>query len=169
MPANIEVKARVHDFNQVRNKAEILSDTPCQDIPQEDTFFNCLDGRLKLRQLSSDYGQLVYYRREDVAGPKHSDYAIFETSNPARLKAILSQAYGIRGVVSKVRHLYMVGQTRIHLDEVQGLGQFVELEVVLKPGQTDVEGQAIAEALMRKLGIKDQDLIASAYVDLLET
>ncbi len=169
MPVNIEIKAHTNDFDGLRNKAEQLSDTPCQVIPQEDIFFNCPRGRIKLRQLSAQHGQLVYYERQDMSGPKHSDYHIFETTDPAGLKWILSQAYGVRGVIKKVRFLYMVGQTRIHLDEVEGLGQFVELEVVLRPEQSDADGQAIAEALMSKLDIEDQDLIASAYLDLIES
>ena len=168
MPANIEIKARVHDFQALKHKAEQLSDTPCQVIPQEDTFFNCSNGRLKLRVLTPQHGQLVYYHRQDVTGPKHSEYQIFETDNPAGLKVILAEAYGVRGVVSKVRYLYMVGQTRIHLDDVAGLGKFMELEVVLQPDQTDEEGQAIAEELMKKLGVLEGDLIDSAYMDLME-
>jgi predicted adenylyl cyclase CyaB len=78
-------------------------------------------------------------------------------------------AYGIRGVVKKNRYLYMVGQTRIHLDEVEGLGHFMELEVVMREGQSDAEGQAIAEDLMRRLGIREDALIEGAYMDLLET
>jgi predicted adenylyl cyclase CyaB len=168
MPINIEIKARVHAFADLQRKAEQLSEAPCQVIPQEDTFFNCPHGRIKLRELGPQRGQLVYYLREDVSGPKRSDYKIFETDRPADLKLILSQAYGVRGVVSKVRYLYMVGQTRIHLDDVRGLGQFMELEVVLRPDQTDEQGQAIAEDLMRKLGILEGDLIDSAYMDLME-
>lgn len=168
MPVNIEIKARVHDFADLKHRAEMLSDTPCQVIPQEDTFFNCRLGRLKLRELGSNQAQLVYYLRQDISGPKHSDYKIFATEDPAGLKLILSQAYGIRGVISKVRYLYMLGQTRIHLDDVKGLGKFMELEVVLRPGQTDAEGQAIAEDLMHKLGIQESDLIETAYMDMLE-
>jgi len=168
MPANIEIKARVTDFDSLKQAAEWLSDTPCQVIPQVDTFFNCSHGRIKLRELSPQCGQLVYYLRQDIVGPKHSEYKIFETDDPAALKLILSQAFGVRGVVSKVRYLYLVGQARIHLDDVLGLGKFMELEVVLQPGQTDVEGQAIAENLMKRLGIKDKDLIDSAYMDLME-
>jgi predicted adenylyl cyclase CyaB len=168
MPANIEIKARVHDFVALQHKVEHLSDAPCQVIPQEDTFFNCPHGRIKLRELSPQYGQLVYYLRKDAAGPKHSDYKIFETDNPTELKLILAQAYGMRGVVSKVRYLYMVGQTRIHLDDVLGLGKFIELEVVLRPDQTDEQGQAIALDLMRKLSIQETDLIEGAYLDLIE-
>jgi predicted adenylyl cyclase CyaB len=168
MPANIEIKAQVKDFEKLQNAAAQLSDTPCQVIPQVDTFFNCLQGRLKLRELGAHRGQLIYYQRQDVSGPKHSEYMIHETNDPDGLKSILAQAYGVRGIVNKIRHLYFVGQTRIHLDEVKGLGNFIELEVVLQPGQTNAEGQAIAENLMRRLGIMDRDLIASAYVDLLE-
>ncbi len=168
MPVNIEIKARVNDFAGLQRKAEQLSDTPCQVIPQEDTFFNCPVGRIKLRELGPQHGQLVYYLRQDISGPKHSDYKIFTTDDPADLKLILAQAYGIRGVISKVRYLYMVGQTRIHLDDVKGLGKFMELEVVLLHGQTDAEGQAIAEDLMDKLGIQECDLIEAAYIDLLE-
>jgi predicted adenylyl cyclase CyaB len=167
MPANIEIKARTGDFEALRLRAEQLSDTPCQVIPQEDIFFNCPNGRIKLRLLGAELGQLVYYRRPDVSGPKHSEYMIFETKNPASLKSILSEAYGVRGVVSKIRYLYLVGQTRIHLDDVQGLGKFMELEVVLRPEQTDDEGQAIAEDLMHKLGIQPVDLIDGAYMDMM--
>jgi predicted adenylyl cyclase CyaB len=109
----------------------------------------------------------VYYVRQDVAGPKHSEYQIFNTTDPAGLKQILVQAFGVLGVVTKVRYLYLAGQTRIHLDDVQGLGKFMELEVVLRPGQSDTEGQAIANDLMDKLGIQQADLIEGAYMDLL--
>jgi predicted adenylyl cyclase CyaB len=168
MPANIEIKARVRDFEIIKQAATNLSDTPCQVILQEDTFFNCPGGRLKLRALGAHLGQLIYYQRPDVTGPKHSDYSIYETNDPAQLKRILEEAYGVRGVVSKTRYLYLVGQTRIHLDDVQGLGKFLELEVVLQPGQMDAEGQAIAEKLINKLGIEATDLIDSAYIDLIE-
>ncbi len=168
MAINIEIKARVHDFAALRLKAEWLSETTCQIIAQEDTFFNCPNGRLKLRELDTDRGQLVYYQRADVAGPKHSDYQIYETNQPSGLKQVLTQAYGKRGVVSKVRYLYMLGQTRIHLDVVEGLGEFIELEVVLQPGQTDSQGEAIANQLMQQLGIDAKDLVEDAYIDLLE-
>ena len=68
----------------------------------------------------------------------------------------------------KTRYLYLVGQTRIHLDDVEGLGQFMELEVVLEEGQSDADGQRIAEVLMSALGVESEDLIDGAYMDLLE-
>jgi predicted adenylyl cyclase CyaB len=167
MPANIEIKARVHDFASLQQKAEHLSVAPCQVITQDDTFFRCPQGRIKLRELGPQRGQLVYYVREDISGPKHSEYKIFETNDPASLKLILTEAFGVCGVISKTRYLYMAGQTRIHLDDVKGLGKFMELEVVLRPDQTDAEGQAIAENLMQQLGIQEGDLIETAYMDML--
>jgi predicted adenylyl cyclase CyaB len=169
MPANIEIKARVKDFKGLKIRAESLSDTPLQVIPQEDTFFIIPKGRLKLRALAPDHAQLVWYARADDTGPKRSDYQIHETSAPESLKSILSLALGTRGVVRKTRYLYLVGQTRIHLDDVEGLGYFMELEVVMRPEQSDKEGQAIAEDLMRKLGIDSTDLLDGAYMDMIET
>ncbi len=168
MPANIEIKARLSDPPGLRRRAEALSDSPVQVIPQEDIFFQVPHGRLKLRLLRPDRGQLVYYERDDTAGPKRSNYLIAETADPSALKAALSAALGVRGIVRKTRSLYLVGQTRIHVDEVEGLGEFMELEVVLRLGQTDSEGQAVAAELMAKLGVPESDLLEGAYLDLLE-
>ena len=169
MPANIEIKARVRNWVEFKSRAEKLSDTPVEVIPQEDTFFNVPRGRLKLRVLAQGRAQLIYYTRPDQEGPKRSDYEVFETQDPEVLKSILGRAYGIRGVVRKTRYLCLVGQTRVHLDDVEGLGQFMELEVVLREGQGDAEGRKIAEDLMASLGVERSDLIEDAYMDLLES
>jgi adenylate cyclase class IV len=168
MPANIEIKARARDFAGLRRRAEALSDGPVEIIPQVDTFFYTPAGRLKLREFGPARAQLVYYARSDGSGPKRSDYHLFETTDPENLKAVLMPALGVRGIVRKTRYLYMVGQTRVHLDDVDGLGQFVELEVVLSAGQSDLEGQALAEKLMRELGILEEDLLQGAYMDMLD-
>ncbi|MGA2490340.1 MAG: class IV adenylate cyclase [Anaerolineales bacterium] len=168
MPTNIEIKASIKDFADLRRRAEALSDTPVQVIPQEDTFFHTPKGRLKLRLLRTDFAQLVYYDRPDQNGPKRSNYHIYETHDPEGLKTALSLALGVRGVVRKRRYLYLAGQTRIHLDDVEGLGQFMELEVVLREGQSDTEGQSIAEDMMTRLGVRKEDLLEGAYIDLLE-
>jgi len=168
MPSNIEIKARIRDFTDIKSRAEKLSDTPVEVIPQEDIFFNTLQGRLKLRILASDRAQLIYYTRPDQEGPKRSDYHISHTPDPENLKRVLELAYGIRGVVKKTRYLYLVGQTRVHLDDVEGLGQFMELEVVMRDGQGDAEGEKIADRLMVSLGVERSDLLEGAYMDLLE-
>ncbi len=168
MPSNIEIKARVRDFEELRLRAAALSDTPCEVIPQVDTFFVTPRGRLKLRELQGRPAQLIYYERSDQDGPKRSNYHIHETHDPAGLKQTLSLAYGIRGEVRKTRYLYLAGQTRIHVDDVQGLGQFMELEVVLAEGQAEAEGERIARDLMKRLGVLPVDLLEGAYMDMLE-
>jgi len=168
MPANIEIKARARDFEGIRSRAEKLNDTAVEVIPQEDIFFNVPQGRLKLRVLAPDHGELIYYTRPDQEGPKRSDYHIARTSDPEDLKRVLELAYGIRGIVKKTRYLYLVGQTRVHLDDVDGLGQFMELEVVMREGQSDTEGEEIADSLMTNLGVERSDLIDGAYMDLIE-
>ncbi|HKI52756.1 MAG TPA: class IV adenylate cyclase [Anaerolineales bacterium] len=168
MPANIEIKARARDFTGIKTRAEKLSDTPVEVIPQEDVFFNVPQGRLKLRILAPDNAQLIYYTRPNQEGPKRSDYHIAYTSDPDNLKRVLELAYGFRGVVKKTRYLYLIGQTRIHLDDVEGLGYFMELEVVMKAGQSDAEAQEIAENLMTSLGVERSDLLEGAYMDLIE-
>lgn len=167
MPSNIEIKAHARNFEEIKSRAGKISDVPVEVIPQEDIFFTTPQGRLKLRILD-DHGQLIYYTRSDQEGPKRSDYHIARTTDPQNLKRVLELAYGIRGLVRKTRYLYLTGQTRIHLDDVVGLGQFMELEVVLEEGQDDAEGQKIAEELMSALGVESGDLIDGAYMDLLE-
>ncbi len=168
MPANIEIKARVLDPIVLRQRAEQLSDSPVEVMTQVDTFFYTQRGRLKLRELGPAPAQLIFYSRPDATGPKRSDYSIFLTEQPAALKEMLSRALGVRGVVRKTRLLYLVGQTRIHLDEVEGLGHFLELEVVLREGQGEDEGQAIAWDVMRRLGVGAEALLEGAYIDLME-
>jgi adenylate cyclase class IV len=168
MPTNIEIKARARDFSTLKRRAEELSDSPAQIIAQTDTFFLTDTGRLKLREPGDGAAQLIYYERTDEGGPKRSDYHLFETVDPVPLKSVLSRALGVRGTVNKVRTLYLVGQTRVHLDQVENLGQFLELEVVLGPDQTEEEGRAIAVRLVAELGLETRDLLEGAYIDLLE-
>jgi len=83
------------------------------------------------------------------------------------LRTLLAAALDETVIVKKKREVFLVGQTRIHLDEVDELGTFVELEVVLNPGQSAAEGQQIVADLMQKLGIEEADLVSRAYADLL--
>uniref|UniRef100_W5NJ96 Si:ch211-156b7.4 n=1 Tax=Lepisosteus oculatus TaxID=7918 RepID=W5NJ96_LEPOC len=167
MPSNVEIKAAVHDLEQLIQKAKLLSNSEGTTILQQDTFFSVPNGRLKLRNLMNGTGQLIFYERPDVDGPKLSNYSISVTNDPDGLKKVLSDALGVKGTVKKERHLYMVGQTRVHVDTVEGLGHFMELEVVLNDGQTEEEGEAIAHKLMNELGVRKEDLIVGAYMDLL--
>lgn len=168
MPRNVEIKARLRDPEAVRRRAERLSDAPAVFLDQEDTFFRIPEGRFKLRTFPGGRGELIYYRRRDEAGPTTSEYFVHRTQDPGTLCDLLARACGIRAVVRKRRTLYLAGRTRIHLDDVEGLGSFLELEVVLEDAMESEEGAAIADELLDRLGVPAEDRVACAYVDLLE-
>lgn len=167
MPRNVEIKARVRDLQAVRSIAERLAGTPATLLLQEDTFFHIPAGRLKLRVLGPDEAQLIFYDRPDQTGPKTSYYAVAPVVDAPALKAVLTSALGVRGTVRKKRWLCMVGRTRVHLDEVEGLGSFLELEVMLDPDEDEEAGRKTANGLMEALGVQPEDLIDGAYMDLL--
>lgn len=167
MGHNIEIKARVGDPVAMRRLVASIAERGPEVLHQEDLFFPCRDGRLKLRTLAPDRGELIHYHRPDCREPRESDYLIAATAEPERLGALLTRALGCRAMVRKVRTLYHVGATRIHLDEVEGLGSFVELETVLSPGRSRDDGRRETDRLMDRLGITPDDLVATAYIDLL--
>uniref|UniRef100_A0A4W3GI72 Si:ch211-156b7.4 n=1 Tax=Callorhinchus milii TaxID=7868 RepID=A0A4W3GI72_CALMI len=167
MPRNVEIKARVRAAEPLVENAKRLSCSEGTLILQEDVFFNVPEGRLKLRDLKDGSGQLIFYQRPDLGGPKLSDYSISPTADPQGLKKVLIAALGVNGKVTKERQLFLIGQTRVHVDEVSGLGSFVELEVVMNDDQSEEEGAAIAERLMVELGIHREDLLTGAYVDMI--
>ncbi len=167
MARNIEIKARVGSISALARKvAGIASEGPVE-ILQDDTFFRCEAGRLKLRAFADGTGQLIFYRRENQSGPKESFYQLTRTDEPDSLRETLSLAYGQSGRVRKHRTLFIVGKTRVHLDRVEGLGEFLELEVVLGDGEATEAGVEEADDLMERLGVLPTDLIEGAYVDLL--
>jgi predicted adenylyl cyclase CyaB len=167
VPRNVEIKARVRDLKALLAAVKAIADGEAELLLQDDTFFSSPRGRLKLRVLADGMGELIAYRRPDVGGPRESRFAKAPVTDPASLAAVLDSALGATGVVRKRRTLYRHGQTRIHLDEVEGLGTFLELEVELGDEQPTGEGERIARALMGRLGIGEDDLVAAAYVDLL--
>ena len=169
VPSNIEIKARVGDLDTIRALVEPLADHSVEALTQEDIFFTAPSGRLKLRILGENRAELIYYERENAAGPKPSHYLIAPTTDPEALRVILTSVLQVVGVVRKRRWLYLVGQTRVHLDEVEGLGKFVELEVVLLDDQPEAEGVGIAHDLMTRLGISREQLVEAAYIDLLKS
>lgn len=168
MSRNVEIKARVTDLAALTGRVQTIANDGPMVIDQEDTFFLSATGRLKLRKFSDSKGELIYYERPDHHEPAECRYLRVETSTPEAVHDILSRALGVRGVVRKRRTLYLSGQTRIHLDDVEQLGHYVELEVVLSGGQEAEYGAAVARDLMRKLRIAGADLVEEAYIDLLE-
>jgi adenylate cyclase class IV len=167
MARNIEIKASIASVEALLQAAAAIADEGPVTILQDDTFFNCSTGRLKLRQFSATEGELIFYRRADQQGPKESFYLRSPTSAPALLREALALAYGVAGQVRKQRILFLAGRTRIHLDRVEGLGDYLELEVVLEEDETAPAGEQEALALMRSLGVETSQLIDVAYADLL--
>jgi predicted adenylyl cyclase CyaB len=168
MPSNIEIKAILRDRAAAESIAAGLSNGKPLILQQIDVFFQSPDGRLKLRILKPDSGELIRYERANLPEVRLSHYAIARTPDPEILLDILTKTLGQAGIVKKTRHLYLVGQTRVHIDAVEELGDFLELEVVLRPGQSETEGRQIALELLAKFSIEKSDLLADAYVDLIE-
>lgn len=168
MARNVEIKARVPDAKKMAERAARVADEGPWEIQQDDTFFGCEDGRLKLRDFGNGNGELIFYRRPGQAGPGQSEYRITPTEDPEGLRAVLTDAFGIVGRVRKRRILYLAGRTRIHLDRVEGLGDFLELEVVLSDDEPARVGEGEAQFLMECLHVAEEDLVDVAYVDLIE-
>ncbi len=167
MARNIEIKARIARIEDLLPRAQALAGGAAPElIEQDDSFFTVPQGRLKLRQFADGSAELIHYHRADHAEAKASDYVRVPAPDPAALREALTRACGLQGRVRKQRWLLLAGQTRIHLDRVQGLGDFMELEVVLRPGQSDADGTAVAEALMQSLGLADAQRLAGSYLDL---
>ena len=157
---NLEIKARDPDSQRSLERALALGAEDCGEITQRDTYFGRTAGRLKLREQSPGDAELIEYRRPDDAGPRVSDYRLVPVSDPDALREALDAALGTLVVVEKRRRLLLWEGVRIHLDEVEGLGSFVELEA------TDGD-PAKVERLRTELDIPDERLIAGSYSDLL--
>jgi adenylate cyclase class IV len=166
MPRNIEIKARIHSVEAVLPRARALADGDAVLIEQDDTFYRVPHGRLKLRRFADGSAELIHYERADTADAKASDYVRVPVADATALHEALRRGCGLVGRVRKQRQLLLAGRTRIHLDRVEQLGDFIELEVVLEDGQSDADGTAIAEALMVQLGLASAPRIAGAYLDL---
>ena len=168
MARNIEIKARIENIDALAAKVAGMADQGPIEIFQDDTFFTCPNVRMKLRTFSADKAELIFYQRPNQAGPKESVYSISPITSPDKTREVLSQAYGQTGRVRKHRTLFIIGRTRVHLDRVEGLGEFMELEVVLAENESTESGVIAANELLHKLGISPDALIEEAYVDLLK-
>ncbi|MFC1483975.1 class IV adenylate cyclase [Candidatus Neomarinimicrobiota bacterium] len=167
MARNVEIKARIEDLATTRQLVAEVAGAEPEILSQVDTYFNVETGRLKLREFSDTEADLIYYLRPDACGPTESHYQRVSISEPQSLRELLTGALGVCGEIRKRRHVYLVGRTRVHLDEVEGLGYFMELEVVLEGEEPTDVGVAEAQRLMRSFGVPEDALVADAYVDLL--
>jgi predicted adenylyl cyclase CyaB len=167
MSRNIEIKARIENVATLTPRVAALASEGPLEIAQDDTFFACDTGRLKLRAFSNDAGELIFYQRANEPGPRESFYLRSPTTSPETLRESLSLAYGQIGRVRKYRTLFLVGRTRVHLDRVEDLGHFLELEVMLVDDEPAEQGVREAGQLMEQLGIQAGQLVEGAYLDLM--
>lgn len=166
MNRNVEIKARAEDPIQLELELRRRCAEPVV-LMQRDTFFRCASGRLKLREEGTT-AELIFYSRSSDLQARESRYWRCSISDTSGSLALFTSAFGVDGIVQKKRLVFHVGQTRVHLDSVDNLGMFVELEVVLSEFQTVGDGKQIAADLMKELDISPGDLIGPAYLDLIK-
>jgi homotetrameric cytidine deaminase len=161
---NLEIKARDADPRRSLEQALALDADDRGEIVQRDTYFAGARWRLKLREQDPGQTELIQYRRADEAGPRTSEYRVVPVGESDALREALDAALGTLVVVEKRRRLLLWDGVRIHLDEVEGLGSFVELEALAEAGG-DLEAKV--ERLRGELEIGDDSLVAQSYSDLL--
>ena len=177
---NLELKARCPDLAAAHRAARRLGAADGGVLQQRDTYFRVpvgpslagsaglslagSAGRLKLREMG-ERAELIFYSRDESGADRWSDYRVAPVSDPAALSTLLGAALGVRGVVAKRRHLYLWRNCRIHLDDVDSLGTFLEFEVLSRGDQED--DRARLSALMASFAIAPGATIPVSYADLL--
>lgn len=165
--ANVEIKARCPDPAAARRAAASVATERVGLDRQVDTYFRTREGRLKLRESSLSGGQLVPYLRPDAGAARRSDYRVVPVDDPPGLKALLARILGVECVVEKEREIWLCENVRIHLDRVEGLGDFVELEAVFDGSPEDeAEQHRKVERLMAALGVSPEALVPVSYENL---
>lgn len=167
----VELKARVGDHEFLRKKLSALGAEYTGTLQQSDLYFKVPEGRLKLREVENNGTvELIYYERENIAGPKSDDAFILKVQEPEDLKKILKKILTPLIVIEKVREIYQYQGTQIHLDTVKKLGKFIEFERQTADDPKSIEkDQQILEKLMEKLEINPSNLETLSYSDLVET
>lgn len=162
---NVEFKAELRDATLARSIARRLGGRLVDTLVQTDTYFRVPHGRLKRRETPGQEPQWIEYRRADEAGAQVSRYRVW-TEAQAR-ERFGSFPLPVRVVVRKRREVYLVGETRVHLDQVEGLGMFVEFESPVRPGRSVGTGQRDVARLRSAFAPALGEAIAASYADLL--
>jgi adenylate cyclase, class 2 len=164
---NLELKARHPNLTAARELVQELGAVPAGVELQTDTYFFARQGRLKLREIQRQSATLIWYDRADQPAARICRYQLVPVPEPGLLKPVLAAAFGLRGEVCKRREVFLWHNIRIHLDEVAGLGTFVEFEAVLSPGDDEATAQNRLNHLSNLLGISAGDIQAQSNAELL--
>jgi predicted adenylyl cyclase CyaB len=165
---NLERKFRCRDLDAVRAALPTLPTRREGVQLQTDTYFHARAGRLKLREIDGEPAVLIWYNRGDAATAKLCNYHLVPVADAILLRTALTAALGVRGVVRKRREIHHYRNVRIHLDEVESLGTFVEFEAVLSAHDDEAAAHADLEMLRGALGLVDAEELAASNVDLLD-
>jgi predicted adenylyl cyclase CyaB len=164
---NIEIKAKSIELDRIRdilksNRADFKGIDH-----QVDTYFKVSSGRLKLREGNIE-NHLIYYEREDKGGPKKSLVVLYKHNPDQSLKEILTRSLGVLAVVNKHREIYFIDNVKFHLDNVKGLGNFVEIEAIDEDGSIGSEKlHEQCNHYLKLLNISKEDLLENSYSDLI--
>ena len=164
---NVEIKAKCNDASFVRNYLNAAGADFRGVDEQIDTYFNVPNGRLKLREGNIE-NNLIYYERTNQAGPKQSHFNLVKIEDTKGLKEVLTKSNGIKVVVMKRRKIYYISNVKFHIDDVSGLGSFVEIEagnIKINLSQEQLKEQC--DFYVKEFGIKEEDLIEVSYSDML--
>jgi adenylate cyclase class 2 len=167
----VELKAHVDDHDFLRKKLSALGAKHAGSFQQTDSYFKVPEGRLKLREVKDDStAELIYYERENIAGPKSDEAFILRVQEPEELKKTLKKMLTPLVVVEKVREIYRYKGTQIHLDTVKKLGKFIEFERQTSDDPKRIKKDRLnLEKLMKKLKIDPNNLESLSYSDLIQT
>jgi len=167
MNKNIELKARCPNLDDIREKAKTFGATFSEILQQTDTFFFTRSGKLKLRELNGSRAELIAYHRADHVEVRASEYTIIPIADAVVLQQALGKTLGIKQTIIKTRELWLWRNVRIHLDQVKGLGSFLEFEAVVSPEVNEETSSKNIAELRAALGIQNHQLIGLSYADLL--
>lgn len=165
---NVEIKARCTDPSFARQFL-LSNNADFKGLDEQtDTYFNVQKGRLKLREGNIE-NNLIYYERENQSGPKNSNFLLTKIDDAKGLKESLAVSIGIKVVVRKKREIYYIDNVKFHIDEVPGLGSFVEIEAgnILTPTLDEEHLRAQCEYYVQELRIEPEDLIQTSYSDMM--
>lgn len=167
MSENIEFKARVADYEKMKSAMQRITEALPSLLEQKDVYYNVKKGRAKLRTINAGRHELIIYRRNDIAGPKSSKYIRIKVKHYKLVDRIMSGLFGVRGVIRKQRTLFLKSNVRFHLDRVEELGDFMEIEYIVAPLEDKEKARTQVDQLLRALHIREDMLVTHSYIDLL--
>jgi adenylate cyclase, class 2 len=164
---NVEIKAKCNDAEFIRDYL-LSNGAEFRGLDEQtDTYFNVENGRLKLREGNIE-NNLIWYQRVNQPGPKNSNFHLVKIADTKSLKEVLSKAIGIKVIVSKKREIYYINNVKFHIDEVPGLGSFIEIEagnILADLSQQELKEQC--NFYMKEFSVEIEDLVDTSYSDML--